>query len=344
MVQPMKRDHIEGLDYIRATMSIFVVCWHIRVAGVSGIFYKSSYLDHQFCFTDFLNFHIFLLSVHAFILVSNYLFAADGAGVTVLIRRVARIMVLLTFWTAAYLIVSHGLTEAIKTLQASDRSLVVLIVRAGGTIYYFFVSIIICYLATFVIAKTNTIVQGILFVLSVGFLEAAPYIADATGGIFLCSYWSPSNFIPYAFAAVILAKYRAVIDRNRLLVVLAATLISLALAVWEWHYSIGDVIFLAEKQGIPSYTRGSLVFGAIAVLVLATDKRIRSGRVIKFMSTNSLALYCIHPFFIESIKGAVRSGLGPVSLSLYVSTFLVIVTSYLTAMVLRLYLKREVIE
>ena len=344
MTRAVKKDHIEGLDYIRAVMSVFVVCWHMRVVGISDIFYKDAYLSYHFGLTDFLNFHLFLLSVPAFMLVSNYLYASAGAGAALLRRRVIRIMILLTFWTAAYLTVMHGFAGAVKILQASDRPLLVLIFRAGMTIYYFFVSLILCYVATFALAKINRTIQLPLLLLSVIFLEAAPYIAGATGATGLCAYWSPSNFIPYAFAAVVLASYKDFIDRNRLVVFLASVLLSIILAVWEWHYSIGDISFMADKQGLPSYTRGSLVFGAIALLVLATDKRIVSGRLIKFMSDKSLALYCIHPFFVDAVKNAVGTVIGPASLALYISALLVIIASYLTAVALKLYLSREVLE
>ena len=340
----MKKDHIEGLDYVRAVMSVCVVCWHMRVVGISDIFYKNAYLAHHFGLTDFLNFHVFLLSVPAFLLMSNYLYAAGGGGGPLLLRRVSRIAILLTFWATAYLTVSHGFVGAIEVLQASDRSLLVIILRAGMTIYYFFVSLIICYFVSFLAAKASKNIQLALLALSVVFLESAPYIADATGALFLCSYWCPTNFIPYAFAAVVIASHKDVIDNNRGATFLASLLLTVVLAAWEWSYSVGDVIFLAEKQGLPSYTRGSLVLGAIAVLVLATDSRIRSGRLIKFMSANSLALYCIHPFFVDTIRNAVVSAMGPMAASLYVAAALVILSSYLAVVVLRVYLKREVIE
>ncbi|MEI6560361.1 MAG: acyltransferase [Rhodospirillaceae bacterium] len=340
----MKKEHIEGLDHVRAVMSVCVVCWHVRVIGVSDIFNINAYQTHHFDIIDFFNFHVFLLSVPAFLLVSNYLFAIGGAGATLLWRRISRILLLLTFWTFAYLTVFNGFGGAVKMLQSSDRSMLVLILRAGFTIYYFFVSLIICYVATYAVAKASRIIQLVLLVLSVLFLEAAPHIAAATGVLGICSYWNPTNFVPYAVAAVVVASHREFIGGHRLKVLMASLALAVVLAAWEWHYSIGQVIFLAEKQGLPSYTRGSLVFGAIAVLVLATDPRLRSGRMVKFMSAYSLALYCIHPFFVSGVKGGLDRVLGQGAISTALAVPVIILASYVTVVVLRLYLRREILE
>jgi len=48
-----KLQHIEGIDYLRTVMSIFVVIWHMGGGGSSLIFSKSDFAKHTFVFSDF---------------------------------------------------------------------------------------------------------------------------------------------------------------------------------------------------------------------------------------------------------------------------------------------------
>ena len=55
-------NRLEGFDYLRAIMSVFVVVWHMKGAGQSLIF-SDQYHKHVFTISDFVNFHILLLAV-----------------------------------------------------------------------------------------------------------------------------------------------------------------------------------------------------------------------------------------------------------------------------------------
>jgi peptidoglycan/LPS O-acetylase OafA/YrhL len=115
------------------------------------------------------------------------------------------------------------------------------------------------------------------------------------------------------------------------------------LSIFEWNYSVGDIFFPGQVYAIPAYARSSLTFGVIVVALLATDPKIKSNSIVRYMSKYSLALFCLHPFLIRPIKNAMAKIVQNELILTYGSIILVILSSYAIAMVLRIYLKEKVI-
>ena len=88
---------IQGIDYLRAIVSVFVVIWHMGGGGCSLIFSKEAYLGHVLTLSDFVNFHLLLLAVPTFIFISIYLYASKPICTTSLTKQLSRILVLLSF-------------------------------------------------------------------------------------------------------------------------------------------------------------------------------------------------------------------------------------------------------
>ena len=94
--------HINGIDWLRAFLSVLIVAWHMHAFGTSDIFNKQRYTVHQFELSDFLNFHILLVAVPLFIAISCYLFALKNTSYAHFKARMLKIGSLLIFWVVMF--------------------------------------------------------------------------------------------------------------------------------------------------------------------------------------------------------------------------------------------------
>jgi peptidoglycan/LPS O-acetylase OafA/YrhL len=340
----MNNTRIDGIDYLRAICSIFVVVWHLNGAGRSLIFSKDRFFEHIFTLSDFVNFHILLLAVPIFIFVSTYLYAIKGPSSSNLLSRFKRICILLLFWPGVLIIFQNGYSGLFKILPNSITSFAVFLLRAGYSLYYFFVSLIICLFLTHLVSQMKRQHQIFGFVLSAILLTIFPEITKHTGVFLFSVYWNPLNFIPFSFAAVLLANNLEYISSRKGRFLIGSIVLCVLFAVLEWKFSIGEIFFLMEGEvGIPTYTRTSLVFAVLAISIIALTINIRSNAVIKYMSRYSLALYCLHAFFMKPTKGLVSKIIQGTIVQNNVSIIIVILLSYLTAMILKNFLKEKVL-
>jgi len=337
---------IEGIEYLRAIMSIFVVIWHMEGGGQSLIFSKN-YLEHVFTVSDFVNFHLLLLAVPTFIFISIFLYASHRADKIVLKKRLKRILILLTFWPITFIIYNNSFTNY-KGYQrlpvitpTSLNDFIFTILKAGDTIYYFFTSLIICLLISHLFIQLRQRFQILFFLLSTGFLACLPEITKQIDLYPLSAYWSPLNFIPFSFAAVLVAQNRGKVLANRKIILFTSIVLCILFSIFEWKYSIGSIFYYNQGFAIPAYTRTSLLFSVIAIFVIALDQRIKSTPAIKFMARYSLALYCLHPFLIIPIRNLVAIFIQNKVVCVYVSITVVIALSYLIAILLRKYYIRD---
>lgn len=334
---------IAGFDYIRALMSVFVVVWHMEGGGRSLIFSRQRYLEHVFTLSDLVNFHLLLLAVPVFLLVANFLYASRPIDNLALLRRLKRIVILLTFWPPVFMLAKHGTHGFIQHVPTSFGSLVVFILGAGDTIYYFFVCLIASTMMTHYIARLRPGSQCVGAIVSVVLHICLPWLTMSSGFYPLSAYWSPLNVIPFSFAAVLVARNIHLVESKKIILVSACGVLTIFFAVLEWHYAVGEVFFPGQGYAIPAYTRSSLLFSSLGILTISIDYRIKLNRIVDFMSRYSLALFCIHPFLIDPVKSIVSLYLQDCFLVDYTSIILVILLSYSLAIVLRGYLKDSVI-
>jgi hypothetical protein len=341
-VQPVaKAQHIEGIDYLRSIMSIFVVIWHMNGVGHSLIFSRLNYAKHAFGFSDFLNFHILLLAVPVFIFISIYLFSIKQASFVMLRKRVSRLCLLTTFWPVMLIFYNYGYHKLASLPWTPWSNAFYTILQAGQTIYYFFPSLIICLIAAFIYLRLNRVLQIILMLVSLTVLAVLPAFTKLSNIYVLSAYWNPFNFIPLTFAAILVAQNNLFILKRRIFVITLSLLLSLFFAIIEWRYATGSIFFIGQQHAIPAYTRASLLFEVIALFTFAMDPMIKTSSIIRFLSMNSLALYCLHPFLISPISQAISFFIINKTVAIYVSIVLVIIGCYLLAIPLRKWYLRE---
>jgi peptidoglycan/LPS O-acetylase OafA/YrhL len=335
---------INGIDYLRAVCSVFVVVWHMRGGGQSLLWSKDRLLDHTFTASDFLNFHILLLAVPTFIFISTFLYAFKGPSKEMLMRRLKRLFILITFWPITFIYINRGGIAGFRNIiPKSVYWIVQLVLTAGWTAYYFFVSLIICLLITHFVIKMKTRFQIIGFVLSVIILTFLPEAAKIIGIYKLSCYWNPLNFIPFSFAAIFFAKRLDYIQSRRTILLAVSIILCVIFALFEWKYYIDARLFEVQAFAIPAYTRASIVWGVFALAIIAFNPSIKPNAIVKFMSRYSLALYCLHLFFMEPTTRLVTRLTQNNIVIIYGSIILLILLSYITAMIIRNYLKEKVL-
>jgi membrane-bound acyltransferase YfiQ involved in biofilm formation len=322
-------------------MSVFVVVWHMGGGGWSTIFYEDEYLKHVFTVSDFLNFHILLLSVPTFIFISIFLYASKPISIQYFIKRLSRITILLSFWPIAFILCDKGYQGLLAIVPTSSIHSVYIVLNAGNTIYYFFTSLIICLFVSHLILYMNLKFQLSLFFISIVFLASLPQLTMITSFYPLSACWNPLNFIPFTFAAVILAQNMDFILGKSKVIVLLSIVLCVFFSIIEWKYYVGEIFFPGQGCGIPIYTRTSLLFAVFALFTLALRPEIKANVVIKFMARYSLALYCLHPFLIGLVKRFVAALIQNDTVGLYLSIILVILLSYSIGVLLRKYYFRK---
>lgn len=297
---PSNDQNIPGFHWLRAIFSVAVVAWHINSFGASLLFSKTAYRRHVFVFSDLINFHVLFLAVPIFFLISCYLYARKNPSFQYCRKRLARFAMLAVFWTMAgtALYDSHHMLSLLhpKSLQAFLTT----VISAAQTPYYFFVSLMILTVATHIASRLSTGVNSLLFILACALIFALAKASIAFSLPALNIFWSPMNFMPYPFAAVVMARNeeRLFSGDSRLFIVAAFLTAAIFAGLYEWRFDVNEIFFDIQAFAMPAYARLSVVFLSVSLFAAVMTRRIRTNRTIEFMSGQSLALYCLHPVII----------------------------------------------
>lgn len=334
----MKKERSVSIDYLKAFFSICVVLVHLGYISPSKIFNKELYLQHYFIVSDFVNFYILLLAVPIFFITSSYFFSQKPADKLTLFNSVKRIGRLAIFWILFFKIFQNKSWEILLCLPKSVSELISFILSGCNTIYYYFISAIVLTTITHFSKFLNIFHIFIAFIVSIIIVSFLPILAIATDRFILAVYWNPLNFIPYPFAAILvfhLAREMKVILKPAYGILFGFILVGSVVA--DWTIYINEGFFSVNRYGIPAYTRPSLVFISMAVLFFAGKINFKKNVVIQFLSNNSLALYCLHPFFIP-IANRFSGGY------LLISLIFTLSLCYLTAILFRHFIQLDLID
>lgn len=342
---------VVGIDYLRAFFSVCVVAVHLNYLFPSLIFDRRRYTEHTFGPSDLVNFYVLCLAVPVFVLISTYLYATRPTDTAGLGRRLWRIVRLLVFWSVLFQVYMQGGMAAVKNVPNPIREpdelneLGLYLMSGGGTYYYFFEALAVVTVVTHLATRLpGRLVWG-LFVASTVLVGVLPLLHQELHYRFLAHHANPLNFLPYAFAGVGLARLTAAgADRARDRIGLGCLVLAVPAAVLDWTVYVDRSFFAINQFAIPAYTRPSLVFLAVAVLVLALRSRMPANPVVRFMAVHSLGVYCLHPFFVDiQFKVIEVLGLSGASAAL-VPWAMVLGLSYVGSMLMPLFLREDMIR
>lgn len=336
------KEHIHGFDYLRAVMSVFVVIWHFGGAGKSPQ-YSAEFANYSPTWVDVVNFNLLLLAVPTFFFVSFFLFGQTKRSLTNLWVRVYRLFILYSFWVLAYWFVIRGgpgLSSLLTSFTSNSVNAMVLLFSGAGTVYYFFISLLVITVLGYAFhSRSNRVLLAGLLMCLVA-MGALPLVTESKG-LWLCSvYWSPLNFVAYMFLGLLFAKNLNTVKRHARLFGGLSVALFLLTAVLEWQFLRGPIHLKLHSYAVPAYMRPSLLFGVAAIGIFFLTRELRSNIVVAFMARYSLALFCLHPFFISYSKSLVNADSAASSLLAAVIT---IAICYAITPLLSKYLSRNVL-
>jgi hypothetical protein len=158
----------------------------------------------------------------------------------------------------------EGLLSVGKRLTSGNWVVVsYTLLSAGGTVFYFFVSLIICLVVAFVMHGSNLVIKWIGFFVSTIMLFYLRDLSETLNLPFLAIYSSPLNFFPYIFIAILLSAYKAQIAQFGSAILAISSLLYVGLCAFEWQFVILQPNPTVFNDWMPGYSRISLVFGVI---------------------------------------------------------------------------------
>ncbi len=325
--------HLHGFDGLRALLSVCVVGVHLGFLYPSKIFSRATWQEHTFVPSDAVNFYLLLLAVPAFYLMSCMLVVrkdtADGMW-----AKTGRLLLLGLFWSFLLNLYYFGIVGALKAIPRAPVAFVLYVVSGFNTPYYFFIWLPVLMLISHGVrywSKTSILLSILASVAIVSLLPLAAMRWDAPA---LALYYLPLPFLPYPFVAVACMRLplRRAPAACGLLVALGAIL-----SLLDWHVYKSPIFFESGSSALPTYARPSLIAWSAAAVILAKCVQNPMPDFVRFMSANSLALYCLHPFAILPVKAITRRmhwGSELIWLEIWVQLLLVLAICYALSVVL----------
>ena len=342
-----QRAHINGFDWLRAIMSVLIVTWHLHTFGKSQLF-SDQIASYKLNAGDILNFQIVPISVPIFLLISCYLlarFPTDWAGLR---QRLGRLSVLYIFWVFMMTLWKGGYEELQRVKPESAYDLLLKVLSGYGEFFYFFVTLILCLLATFVFMRLSSRWNLAALILATAAVFFLPQVSIALNKPMLVAYWNPLNFLPYPFLGIILHRHQdALLASGKRLALVCAVLLTLsaALAWYEWTHLINTLFIPGNDLAYPVLMRVSLVLSTTAVFLFALWPWRAAPPIIQFMSRHSLALFVLHAFFRPLIAQSLPVDFFPSAMAARLAgTAVVIAACYLFSLIAPVFFKEELIR
>lgn len=339
----MKR--LNGLDYIKALMSVFVVAWHSGGGGFTVIGDRENYQTHSYSVADFFSFQILLLAVPLFMLTSNFLFLSKSpnkAAIKVVLRRY---FILLVFWVVLSHLFFGGYEELLGIFPKDWTQVVAFIFTGGYTLYYFIVSLIVTQLIGYLFMRAGTTLIITSLLISCAIIFFIPLVAIKFSFPKISLHWNPLNFLPYPFIAILLARYFETINKYRKRMAFIFLVLIIMLVVFEWAFYRNAIL------GFPAYSRLSLVMESALIMAFALAPSVPDNRIVRFMSEHSLGLYSLHqlvktplfPIILPVLFKIGRDAFVSELLVRWVAIIIVVLISYVFSVALKFVLREGLI-
>lgn len=292
------QDHIPGFDYARALFSIFVVLWHTHSIMQPTLWSATDITHYRPSVNDILNFHGLLEAVPFFVTMSVYLYVRRGGGISRLSKRCAHLFLLALFWGIASQIFSHGVQYLQDLANLFKSHPFVMTAQAGGTIFYFFASLLVTIVWTEIVQRLKTNLVWAALVLSSGLFTLLAWLLLSGHSDWTLSFWSPLNYVMYPPAIVLFIRYQELLMRRPFIVSSIFLALCVLASIAEWHTLILPAVDAPGPgaYGFPEYTRLSALLMSMVLLPVFLRIKKPAPALIVYASNTSLSLYCLQVF------------------------------------------------
>jgi hypothetical protein len=291
-------------------------------------------------FYDILQNNVFFIAVPGFLLMSSYLLVTHCQSWSTYCDKIKGMIALYLFWVGAWILVAKPTPD--KTLWG----IVEYFLKGGNSPYYFFAVLVINSILTALIHKCSSKLIWIGFSMTVILSQAVFHLMvnQQHAWTRIPTYWWPVCFITIPFVAVIASRNQSFLAENKRLWWKAAILlvvVTFFLAMSEWHFR-ADAGLLKMRTFLPEYLRASLVFGSSLLLLLALRLNY-SPWIVKWISKNSLGIFCFHIFILGAVETKVQNKLSNNTVASLVTVVIVITLCGIASEVMRKLLKERII-
>jgi len=277
-----------GFYYARALFCIAIVGWHFRLIG------NVSIVNHfqGIVWEDIINFHFFLLAVPLFVQLSLYLYIyRRNQKRNYFIKRISYIVQLFIFWVSFAILVQALRGDDVLKYFSSLKQFSMMIYHGGYDLYYFIfviitttiVAEIVCRVTKYLPSQNKNAILILLFIITLIPLVLVPF--------FNWNFRNPINFIPYVFLSILINENKNVINTR---IVYFFGILFIILSISDWILLPYYNMFERDGFIMPVYSRISLVFGTIFFILLFLNINTPPPRIIKFLSSYSLGIFCLH--------------------------------------------------
>jgi len=288
-----------GIIWLRALLPLMVVLWHMRVIPkfmpIQTIFISDIDLG------TLINFNFLLIAVPLFILVSLFLFIQKNRDILYLKDRIKKLLILYLFWTIFFSIFTYGI-DGIPRFINSIPYLILSIIRANNTIYYFFLDLALCTFIIYRISQLQSIYVNLFFLFSCVIILIMAIASIEYNIPYLGAYYNPINFLPYIFLAIII-KRRNLINKLQITpIYIILFLLGTFFSILEWKYLRSEIFWKVNNYNFIPYTRISLVFYTCFIFLLFVRNIKKTNQVVNYLAENSLIIYLLHPVVLLVIS------------------------------------------
>lgn len=329
--------HLSGFDWLRAIFICLVVLAHLNVfellaAGMPG--------PEAWNWHDVVRFQVVYLAVPGFLLIATFLQSIKQQTRETHQRHFTGLLYLYLFWVSAWVLATHARPEF------SPWGLASFALRGGGWAFYFFAELLIVQGIRALISnwKDRFLWLGLLLTLLVIVAGFAILVKDGKSWTATSTYWWPICFLPVPFIAHLLARnYSAIVSStgSMLRVVGPMALITLVVGACEWSFA-ASAGTLKGRPFLPEYLRISTMLGASCVVLVSL--RIRTApRLVRFISRNSLGIFCIHLFVLSGVYRTIDARIHQSMISSLVTCLVILLGGGSTAEVLRRCMKSRLV-
>ncbi len=329
--------HLSGFDWLRATFICLVVLAHLNVFQSLAAGLPDPETWNRY---DVVRFQVVYLAVPGFLLIATFLQSIKQQSRETHVRHFTGLSYLYLFWVVAWILVTHARPEP------SPWGLVTFVLRGAGWAFYFFAELLIVQVVRALIGnwKDRFLWLGLLTTLSVIAVGFAILVKEGKSWTVTSTYWWPICFLPVPFIAHLLARnYSGIVDSTGRMIRVVGTmaLITLAFGIWEWRFA-ASAGSLEGRPFLPEYLRISTVLGA-ACVVLASLRIRTAPRLVRFISRNSLGIFCIHLFVLSGVYRAIDSRIHDPIISSLITCLVILIGGGWIAEVLRQCMKSRLV-
>jgi hypothetical protein len=295
--------HLPGFDYLRAFFCVGIVALHSVAFGEIRPFVRDQYYLEWPKINEIVVLNIIMLGVPVFMIMSLVLYIRKRMqNRDYLQKRIRRLTLLYLFWVCTGILTAYIGAILLNVPKpdyfSSVKNIIETIVSGGKNVYYYLFSLAIWTVVLDVLTGNKKLLlqssssRTALFILGLILFCIYPYILSFLG--ILVQFWTPLNFAPYCFGEMLIWDGADSPCQTRLWIF--GTLFIL-FSILEWKYFPYYCWNNYTGLILPEYTRISVVFGSLFVVLASMNIRFPPPIIIKYLAAYSLGIYCLHSLF-----------------------------------------------